>query len=199
MNNEGLKSIKGHRVDVNDMQSSQVFFSRLMTEGRPPDVLINNAGITVDKMFHRMKREEWRDVMETNLLSLFNLTQLAFKIMRDRKFGRIINISSINAHKGQLGQTNYSASKAGIIGFTKSLALEGARYGITVNSISPGYTETDMVTEMSSEILQGIIANIPLGRLGKPNDVANAAAFLISECSEYITGADIPVNGGMYL
>ena len=150
-------------------------------------------------MFHRMKREEWRDVMETNLLSLFNLTQLAFQIMRDRGFGRIINISSINAHKGQLGQTNYAASKAGIIGFTKSLALEGAKYGITVNSISPGYTETDMVGGMKREILEGIIADIPLGRLGKPSDVANVASFLVSECSEYITGADIPVNGGMYL
>lgn len=191
--------LRGHMVDVNDREATQLFVNKLVKENRCPDVLINNAGITKDKMFHRMGYEDWRNVIETNLLSLHNITQPVFKIMRQKMYGKIINISSINAHKGQLGQANYSASKAGIIGFTKSLALEGARYGITVNSISPGYTETDMVAKMNGEVLNSIIGNIPLGRLGKPSDVANTAAFLMSEYADYITGADIPVNGGLYL
>ena len=191
--------LRGHMIDVNDREATQLFVNKLVKENRCPDVLINNAGITKDKMFHRMGYEDWRNVIETNLLSLHNITQPVFKIMRQKMYGKIINISSINAHKGQLGQANYSASKAGIIGFTKSLALEGARYGITVNSISPGYTETDMVAKMNGEVLNSIIGNIPLGRLGKPSDVANTAAFLMSEYADYITGADIPVNGGLYL
>lgn len=191
--------LRGHKVDVNDREATQLFVNKLVKENRCPDVLINNAGITKDQMFHRMEFEDWRNVIETNLLSLHNITQPVFKIMRKKMYGKIINISSINAHKGQLGQANYSASKAGIIGFTKSLALEGARYGIRVNSISPGYTETDMVAQMNGEVLNSIIGNIPLGRLGKPSDVANTAAFLMSEYADYITGADIPVNGGLYL
>ena len=191
--------LRGHKVDVNDREATQLFVNKLVKENRYPDVLINNAGIAKDKMFHRMEFEEWRNVIETNLLSLHNITQPVFKIMRQKMYGRIINISSINAHKGQLGQANYSASKAGVIGFTKSLALEGARYGITVNSVSPGYTKTEMVSEMKKEVIDKIIENIPLGRLANTEDIYNVVYFLLSSGSDYITGADIPVNGGLYM
>jgi acetoacetyl-CoA reductase len=163
------------------------------------DVLVNNAGITRDAQLHRMKPEQWAAVINTNLGSLFNMSRQVIEGMRERKFGRIINISSINGQKGQIGQVNYSASKAGEIGFTKALAQEGARSGITVNAICPGYIATDMVKAMSQEVLQkNVLPQIPIGRLGEPEEVARCVVFLASDDAGLITGATLTANGGQY-
>ena len=164
----------------------------------PVDVLVNNAGITRDAMFHRMTRDQWREVIDTNLSGLFNMTHPVWSGMRDRKFGRIITISSINGQKGQAGQVNYSASKAGDIGFTKALAQEGARAGITVNAICPGYIATDMVMAVPEKVRESIIAQIPVGRLGEPSEIARCVVFLASEDAGFITGSTITANGGQY-
>jgi len=165
----------------------------------PIDVLVNNAGITRDGMFHRMSPEQWNAVISTNLGSLFNVTRQVIDGMRERKFGRIINISSINGQKGQLGQVNYSAAKAGELGFTKALAQEGARAGITVNAICPGYIATDMVKAMPQEVLEkNILPQIPIGRLGEPEEVARCVVFLASDDAGLITGATLTANGGQY-
>jgi acetoacetyl-CoA reductase len=165
----------------------------------PIDVLVNNAGITRDGFFHKMTVEQWQEVIHTNMDSVFNMTRQVIEGMRERGYGRIINISSINGQKGQAGQTNYSAAKAGMIGFTKALALESARKGITVNCIAPGYTNTEMVAAVPQNVLDGIIANIPVGRLGSPEEVAEIAAFLASDMASFITGATIAVNGGQHM
>ena len=163
------------------------------------DILVNNAGITRDGMFHKMSQEQWRDVINVNLNGLFNMTHPLWDKMRARGFGRIVNISSINGQKGQLGQANYSAAKAGELGFTKSLALEGARKGITVNAICPGYINTDMVKAMSEKAIEATESQIPVGHLGEPEDIARCVKFLVADESSFITGSTISANGGHYL
>ena len=165
----------------------------------PVDVLVNNAGITRDAMFHKMTQAQWREVIDTNLNGAFNMTHPVWSGMRDRKFGRIINISSINGQKGQAGQANYSAAKAGDLGFTKALAQEGARAGITVNAICPGYIGTEMVRAIDEKVLnERIIPQIPVGRLGEPEEIARCVVFLAAEDAGFITGATITANGGQY-
>ncbi len=166
----------------------------------PVDILVNNAGITRDAMFHRMTPAQWREVIDTNLNGVFNMTHPVWNGMRERKFGRIIQISSINGQKGQAGQTNYSAAKAGDIGFTKALAQEGARAGITVNVIAPGYIATEMVRAVPEEVLKSkILPLIPVGRLGEPEEIARAVAYLASDEAGFITGATLSINGGQYM
>ena len=167
--------------------------------GGPIEVLVNNAGITRDTMFHRMKPEQWTAFINTNLCSLFNMCRPLIEGMRERKFGRIINISSINGQKGQAGQTNYSAAKAGELGFTKALAQEGARSGITVNAICPGYINTEMVQAVPKDVLEkSILPQIPIGRLGEPEEIARCVVFLASDDAGLITGATLSANGGQY-
>ena len=166
----------------------------------PVDVLVNNAGITRDTMFHKMKPEQWLDVINTNLVSLFNMCRPVIEGMRERKFGRIINISSINGQKGQMGQTNYSAAKAGEIGFTKALAQENARAGVTVNAICPGYINTEMVQAVPKEVLEkSILPLIPVSRLGEPEEIARCVVFLASDDSGFITGSTLSANGGQLM
>jgi acetoacetyl-CoA reductase len=165
----------------------------------PISVLVNNAGITRDAMFHRMTPQQWNEVIETNLNGLFNMTHPIWNGMRDRKFGRIINISSINGQKGQAGQVNYSAAKAGDIGFTRALAQEGARGGITVNAICPGYIATEMVKAIDEKVLtERILPQIPVGRLGEPEEIARCVVFLASDEAGFITGSTLSANGGQY-
>ncbi|KAB2836677.1 MAG: acetoacetyl-CoA reductase [Caedimonadaceae bacterium] len=187
------------KVDVSDEVSVNAGMEEIVKTLGPVDILINNAGITKDGMFHKMSAKDWHDVMETNLTSCFLMTRTVIDGMRERQFGRIVNISSINGQKGQLGQTNYAAAKAGIIGFTKALALENARKGITVNAVAPGYIETDMVKAVSSEVLDKIIGQIPVGRLGQPKEIAEAVKFLVSDHAGFITGSTLSINGGQYL
>jgi acetoacetyl-CoA reductase len=165
----------------------------------PIDVLVNNAGITRDGVFHKMTPEQWGEVIRVNMDSLFNMTRQVIEGMRDRGWGRIINISSINGQKGQMGQTNYSAAKAGMIGFTKALALENAKKGVTVNCIAPGYIDTEMVQAVPEKVLEGIIAQIPVGRLGRGEEIADMVAFLAGERAGYVTGATLSLNGGQYM
>jgi acetoacetyl-CoA reductase len=165
----------------------------------PIEILINNAGITRDGVFHRMTYEQWSDVISVNMNSAFNMTRQVIEGMRDRNWGRIINISSINGQKGQIGQTNYSAAKAGLIGFTKALAQENAKKNITVNAIAPGYIDTEMLQAVPETVLAGIVANIPVGRLGRAEEIAEAVAFLAHEDASFITGATLTVNGGQYI
>jgi len=165
----------------------------------PIDVLVNNAGITRDGFFHKMSPEQWSDVIRVNMDSIFNMTRQVIEGMRERNFGRIINISSINGQKGQAGQTNYSAAKAGMIGFTKALAQENAKKGVTVNCIAPGYTDTEMVQAVPPKVLESIVAGIPVGRLGRSEEIAGAVSFLASEQGAWITGATISINGGQYM
>ena len=167
--------------------------------GGPVQVLINNAGITRDIMFHKMSLEQWNTVLSTNLTSCFNMTKTVIEGMRARGFGRIVTISSIIGQKGQAGQTNYAAAKAGILGFTKALALESAAKGITVNAVAPGYVATDMVAAVPADILAKLVAQIPIGRLGEPDEVAAIVRFLVSKDAALITGATVTANGGLYL
>jgi len=165
----------------------------------PIDVLVNNAGITRDGFFHKMTPEQWGDVIRVNMDSVFNMTRQVIEGMRDRGWGRIVNISSINGQKGQVGQTNYSAAKAGMIGFTKALALENAKKGITVNCIAPGYIDTEMVMAVPQNVLDAIVGQIPVGRLGKGEEIADMVAFLAGERAGYVTGATLSLNGGQYM
>ncbi len=162
-------------------------------------ILVNNAGITRDGVLHKMPAENWQDVMDTNLNSCFNMCRIIVPKMRERQYGRIVNISSINGQKGQFGQVNYSAAKAGMIGFTKALALEGAAKGITVNAVCPGYIETDMTGDMKQEVLESIIRQIPVARMGQPDEIAGIVSFLSSEKAGFITGSTISANGGQYM
>ncbi|WP_116085340.1 acetoacetyl-CoA reductase [Tropicimonas sp. IMCC34011] len=165
----------------------------------PVEVLVNNAGITRDAMFHKMTPEQWREVIDTNLNGVFNMTHVVWPGMRERKFGRVVNISSINGQKGQAGQANYSAAKAGDLGFTKSLAQEGARAGITVNAICPGYIATEMVKAIDDKVLnERIIPQIPVGRLGEPEEIARCVTFLASDDAGFITGSTITANGAQF-
>jgi acetoacetyl-CoA reductase len=188
-----------HKWDVSSFDACAAGVKQVEAELGPIEVLVNNAGITRDGMFHRMTPENWNAVINTNLGSLFNMTRQVIDGMRERKFGRIINISSINGQKGQMGQVNYSAAKAGELGFTKALAQEGARAGITVNAVCPGYIATDMVKGMSQEVLQKtVLPQIPIGRLGEPEEIARCVVFLASDEAGLITGATLTANGGQY-
>lgn len=186
-------------VDITDFQSCANLVQDIITKFGRIDILVNNAGITQDIQLYKMDPEQWQNVLRTNLDGIFNVTRNVINWMIEHGYGRIINISSINGQKGQFGQTNYSASKAGIHGFTKALAQEVARKGITVNTVSPGYIETKMVMSVSEEIREKIIAQIPVGRLGKPEEIANAIGFLASQTSGFITGSNLVINGGQYL
>ena len=165
----------------------------------PVDVLVNNAGITRDGAFHKMSPEQWSDVIRVNMDSLFNMTRQVIEGMRERGYGRIINISSINGQKGQAGQTNYSAAKAGMLGFTRALALENAKKGVTVNAIAPGYIDTEMVQAVPEKVLEQIIASIPIGRLGRGEEIADVVSFLAGERAGYVTGATLTINGGQFM
>jgi acetoacetyl-CoA reductase len=165
----------------------------------PVDVLVNNAGITRDGAFHKMTPEQWSDVVRVNMDSLYNMTRQVIEGMRERGHGRIINISSINGQKGQVGQTNYSAAKAGMLGFTRALALENAKKGVTVNAIAPGYIDTEMVQAVPEAVLQSIIASIPVGRLGRGEEIADVVSFLAGERAGYVTGATLTINGGQFM
>jgi acetoacetyl-CoA reductase len=189
-----------YKWDVSSFDACSAGLKQVEADLGPIDVLVNNAGITRDTMFHRMKPEQWSEVINTNLGSLFNMCRPAIEGMRARKFGRIINISSINGQKGQMGQANYSAAKAGEIGFTKALAQESAKSGITVNAICPGYIATDMVKAMPKDVLEkNILPLVPLGRLGEPEEVARCVIFLASDDASFITGSTLTANGGQYM
>ncbi len=186
--------------DVSDYDSAQECIKAVERDIGPVDVLVNNAGITRDMTFRKMDKVNWDAVMKTNLDSVFNMTKPVADGMVDRGWGRIINISSVNGQKGAFGQTNYSAAKAGVHGFTKALALEVARKGVTVNTISPGYIGTKMVMEIPKEVLDSkIIPQIPMARLGKPEEVAGLVAYLASEEAAFVTGANIAINGGQHM
>jgi acetoacetyl-CoA reductase len=188
-----------YKWDVGDYEACAAGLKRVEAEVGPVDVVVNNAGITRDAMLHKMTPQMWNDVIRVDLDSMFNMTQPVIDGMRNRNWGRIINISSINGQKGQMGQTNYSAAKAGVIGFTKALAQETARKGITVNCIAPGYIDTEMVSAVPEKVLESIIAQIPVGRLGKAAEIARCVTFLAGEEGGFITGATLTINGGQYL
>jgi acetoacetyl-CoA reductase len=188
-----------YKWDVGDEAQCAEGIAKVAADLGPVDVLVNNAGITRDGQFHKMSAEKWRDVIRVDLDSLFYMTRPVIEGMRDRGFGRIINISSINGQKGQFGQVNYSAAKAGMIGFTKALAQESAAKGVTVNVVAPGYIDTDMVAAVPEDALKKIIATIPVGRLGKAEEIAAMVAFLASDNAAFITGATMTVNGAQYI
>ena len=193
-------SIPVFKWDVSSFEACTAGLKAVQDELGPVEVLVNNAGITRDAMLHRMKPEQWSAVINTNLGSLFNMCRQVIEGMRDRKFGRIINISSINGQKGQMGQTNYSAAKAGELGFTKALAQEAARSGITVNAICPGYINTEMVQAVPKDVLEkSILPQIPIGRLGEPEEIARCVVFLAADEAGLITGSTITANGGQYI
>jgi acetoacetyl-CoA reductase len=185
--------------DVSDFDACRAGIAQVTHELGPVDILVNDAGITSDGVLHKMTAEQWWRVINTNLGSMFNMCRNVIEGMREREFGRIVNISSVNGQKGQFGQTNYAAAKAGILGFTKALALENARKNVTVNAIAPGYCDTDMVAAVSEQALQSIIASIPVGRLGTPTDVGRMVAFLADDAAGFITGATFEVNGGQFM
>lgn len=186
-------------VDVADYDSCGALVQKVESDFQQINILVNNAGITRDGQLYKMSIDQWNSVLRTNLDSIFNMTRHVLNGMISHNYGRIINISSINAQKGQFGQTNYSSAKAGMYGFTKSLAQEVARKGITVNAISPGYIDTPMVASVAEAIKEKIIAQIPVGRLGYPEEIARVVAFLADEASSFITGSNITINGGQYL
>ncbi len=189
-----------YKWDVSSFDACSAGVKQVEADLGPIDVLVNNAGITRDTMFHRMKPEQWSEVINTNLGSLFNMCRPVIEGMRERKFGRIVNISSINGQKGQMGQANYSAAKAGEIGFTKALAQESAKSGITVNAICPGYIATDMVKAVPKDVLEkSILPLVPLGRLGEPEEVARCVLFLAADDASFITGSTLTANGGQYM
>jgi acetoacetyl-CoA reductase len=198
MRGEGLR-VHAAEGDVAEFESCSEMFGNINATIGPVDILINNAGITRDSVFKKMSEADWMAVINTNLNSVFNVTRQVIDGMSDRGWGRVINISSVNAIKGQFGQTNYSAAKAGMAGFSKALAQEVVRKGVTVNTVSPGYVETDMVMAIKKEIRDQIVAQIPMGRLARPEEIAAVVAFLASEEAGYITGANISVNGGMHM
>lgn len=192
--------IKTYKFDVAYFESCKEAIEKIEKEfGSSIDVVVNNAGITKDRFLHKMSPDEWNAVINTNLSSCFNITRNVIENMRQKKFGRIISISSINGLKGQIGQANYSAAKAGIIGFSKAIALENANKGITVNVIAPGYVGTDMVKKIDPTILKGIVSQIPVGRLAEPSEIAALASYLASDNAGFITGATFSINGGQYM
>jgi acetoacetyl-CoA reductase len=187
------------KFDVSDFSAVAAGIAEIEAEQGPVDVLVNNAGITRDGTLHNMTYEQWNQVIQTNLTSCFNTCRAVIEGMRARGFGRIVNIGSINGQAGQYGQVNYAAAKSGIHGFTKALAQEGAGRGITVNAVAPGYVDTDMVRAVPPGVLAKIVAKIPVGRLGKPEDIARAVLFLVADEAEFITGATLSVNGGQHM
>ena len=191
--------IATYKWDVADPAACADGVKSVEAELGPVEVLVNNAGITRDSMFHKMTFDQWSAVLRTNLDSMFSMTRPVIEGMRERGQGRIVSISSINGQKGQMGQTNYSAAKAGVIGFTKALAQENARKGVTVNCICPGYIDTEMVQAVPPKVLEGIIAQIPVGRLGRAEEIAAMVAYLASDDAAFITGAVMTVNGGQYI
>ncbi|MDA5192613.1 acetoacetyl-CoA reductase [Govanella unica] len=192
-------AIKAYKWDVADHDACQAGVATVVADLGPIDVLVNNAGITRDTSLLKMTIEQWKAVIDTNLTSCFSMSKAVFPAMTERKFGRIINISSVNGQSGQFGQTNYCATKAGIHGFTKALAQEGARYGITVNALAPGYTETDMVAAVPQAVLDKIIAKIPAGRLGHADEIARGVLFLASDDAGFMTGSTLSINGGQHM
>jgi acetoacetyl-CoA reductase len=192
----GLKVVA---FDAGDFSQCKEAVERVTAEVGPIEILVNNAGITRDGTLGRMSREMWDAVLDTNLGACFNLCKLTFEGMRSAKFGRIVNVGSINGQAGQYGQVNYAAAKSGIHGFTKALAQEGARFGITVNAIAPGYVDTDMVRAVPADVLQKIVARIPVGRLGRAEDIARGVAFLTADNADFITGSTLSINGGQHM
>jgi len=186
-------------LDVSDFDACADFVARIERERGSLDILVNGAGITRDVTLRKMQREQWQQVIDVNLGGVFNMCQPAVEGMSARGFGRVVNISSVNGQTGQFGQANYSAAKAGMHGFTMAMAREVARKGVTVNSISPGYCETALVTAMPQDILDGIVSKVPVGRLGRPEEIARTVEFLTADDAGFITGANLPVNGGLFI
>jgi acetoacetyl-CoA reductase len=191
--------IKVYKFDVVSFNECKHEVEKIEAEVGPIEILVNNAGITRDATLQKLDRDMWDAVIDTNLGSCYNLCKLTFPGMRERKFGRIVNIGSVNGQAGQYGQVNYAAAKSGIHGFTKALAQEGARFGITVNAIAPGYVDTEMVRAVPPDVLQKIIARIPVGRMGTPGDIARGVAFLTADESDFVTGSTLSINGGQHM
>jgi len=191
--------IKAYKWDVSDFDACMAGIAQVETDLGPVDIVVNNAGITRDATLHRMDHEMWQAVIDTNLGSCFNMCRATIEGMRSRGFGRVVNIGSINGQAGQYGQVNYAAAKSGIHGFTKALAQEGAGKGITVNAIAPGYVDTDMVRAVPANVLEKIIARIPVGRLGKAEDIARGVLFLVADDASFITGSTLSINGGQHM
>jgi acetoacetyl-CoA reductase len=187
------------KFDVCDYEACEAAVGHIVAEHGPIEIVVNNAGITRDGTMLRMNRDMWDAVIDTNLGSCFNICKLTFEHMRTAKFGRVVNIGSINGQAGQYGQVNYAAAKSGIHGFTKALAQEGARYGITVNAIAPGYVDTEMVRAVPGEVLKKIVAKIPVGRLGHAEDIARGVVFLTADDADFITGSTLSINGGQHM
>jgi acetoacetyl-CoA reductase len=195
----GFNDVDVVTCNVTDFDECQKVVSSIQDKYKKIDVLVNNAGITRDTTLKNMTKDDWDAVIRTDLDSVFNVTKPVLKLMLDNNYGRIISISSVNGMRGQFGQTSYAAAKSGLYGFTKSLALETARKNITVNTVSPGYTATDMMNGIAPDVLEKIVKQIPVGRLGRAEEVAHVVAFLAEEASAYITGTNIPITGGLYL
>jgi acetoacetyl-CoA reductase len=191
--------IRIHRFDVSDFAACAAAVKQVEEEIGPVEILINNAGITRDSVLHRMTPEQWGAVIATNLTSCFNMCRVVIEGMRDRRFGRIVSIGSINGQAGQYGQVNYAAAKSGIHGFTKALAQETAKHGITVNAIAPGYIDTEMVRAVPAPVLEKIVARIPVGRLGHTDEIARGVLFLVSDDAGFITGSTLSINGGQHM
>ena len=191
--------IPAYKFDVSSFDACKEAIGRIVADLGPIEILVNNAGITRDTTIAKMTREMWDAVVDTNLGSCFNLCRLTFDGMRERKFGRVVNIGSLNGQAGQYGQVNYASTKSGIHGFTKALAQEGARFGITVNAVAPGYVDTEMVRAVPPEVLQKIVARIPVGRIGHATDIARGVAFLTSDDADFITGSTLSINGGQHM
>ena len=204
-NDEAAKAFKEEtgipvfKWDAGDYAACKAGVAEVEKAIGPTDILVNNAGITRDGMFHKMTQAQWAEVIRADLDSVFNMSHQVFPGMRERGFGRIVNISSINGQKGQMGQVNYSAAKAGMIGFTRALAQEGAFKGVTVNAIAPGYIATDMVAAMNEDVLKKIVAQVPVGRLGEAEEVGRCVAFLAADEAGFITGSVLSINGGQYI
>lgn len=191
--------IPAYKFDVGDFESCRTTIAQIGEEVGPVDILVNNAGITRDGTMHKMSLEQWDAVIRTNLTSCFNCCRAVIEGMRERGFGRIVNIGSVNGQAGQYGQVNYAAAKSGIHGFTKALAQEGASKGITVNAIAPGYIATDMVRAVPEKVLEKIVAQIPVGRLGEANEIARAVLFLVADDAGFVTGSTLSINGGQHM
>ncbi len=191
--------IPAYKWDVSDFEACEAGVAQVVAEHGPFSILVNNAGITRDGTLHKMNAESWREVIDTNLGSCFNMCRLVIEPMREQGYGRIVNVGSINGQAGQYGQVNYAAAKSGIHGFTKALAQEGAARNITVNAIAPGYVDTEMVRSVPAEVLEKIVARIPTGRLGKAADIARGVRFLVSDDAGFITGSTLSINGGQHM